>query len=195
MIYYIRHGFSCANLYHDKNLDMSKIKIAIKKYIDAPLSDLGIRQSKQLVNKLKVDLIICSPLLRAIQTAYYMFPGKQIIICPYIIEKQHEIGDKLMSYKRKISILKKKFQNVDYTLLRHIDIEKSSLNKFEKFIGNLSNKYNIAVVTHGMLLKSHFKYAGFYNNNCVIKDTGIKIFNGFSNKKHVFTRKDVSVCI
>ena len=195
MIYYIRHGFSCANLFHNKNLKLSKISSHIKTQKDTPLSNLGIRQSKKLRNRLKVDFVFCSPLLRAIQTAYYIFPHKHIIVCPYLIEKQNEIGDKLMKHKQKINILKKNYRNVDYSLLNHKDMNKSSLKKFEKIIRNLSKKYKIAVVTHGMLLKSHFKYSRFYNNNCIINHTGKKIYNGFSNNNYNFTNKDIQTCI
>lgn len=195
MIYYIRHGFSCANLFHNKKLKISKITSQIKKQKDTPLSNLGIRQSKMLRQKINVDFVFCSPLLRAIQTAFYIFPYKHIIICPYLIEKQNEFGDKLMKHEKKLKILKSNYYNVDYTFLKHKDINKSSLKMFEKFIGNLAKQYNIGVVTHGMLLKSHFKYSKFYNNNCIIKQSGQKIFNGFSNKNHCFKDDDIKSCI
>ena len=79
----IRHGNSTFNklfhelegpgyVVHPKYFDIySNLDI-----IDAPLSDLGIRQclkASALVSKIKFGIVYISPLRRAIETAYYMF--------------------------------------------------------------------------------------------------------------------------
>lgn len=75
-VYLIRHGQSTFNVLYDLNgvdpLDY-----------DAPLSELGIRQcaqARQEAIKLGVDLVVVSPLTRALETAIELFGGDPVPI-------------------------------------------------------------------------------------------------------------------
>jgi broad specificity phosphatase PhoE len=91
-LYFVRHGYSCANYKKDiaKNI-LQKIKFLFSKPKDPHLSDKGIKDLKiykeKVDNKIpKPDLIFSSYLLRAMQTASYLFPKRTIRVAPYIGE-------------------------------------------------------------------------------------------------------------
>lgn len=69
MIYLIRHMQSEANL---KNIAGG----------DYPLTDEGFNEAKRLKTKIEIkpDLLVVSPLMRALQTANILFPEKEFII-------------------------------------------------------------------------------------------------------------------
>ena len=86
--YYVRHGYSCANMKHDlsKSKDLgfvNHIKSKFDQIIvkDPNLSSYGINNcliANKELKKLeltsdKIDFICSSPLVRAIETAYLMF--------------------------------------------------------------------------------------------------------------------------
>jgi len=87
-LFFIRHGFSCANYSNRKSL------IPIHSImLDPQLSNAGIKDLKQYKNQynfIKPDYVFSSNLLRAIQTAQYLFPDKKVYVSPYIGE--HGIG-------------------------------------------------------------------------------------------------------
>ena len=83
MIYIVRHGETAWN-------HLGKIMGRC----DEPLNDNGIRQAyevKEHIDKLKIDLIICSPLLRARQTAEIINEDRnlEIILDERIIERDY----------------------------------------------------------------------------------------------------------
>lgn len=78
IVYLIRHGESI----HNEEDKLSGIT-------DVPLSERGRRQCEKLrlffANK-QVDLVYSSPLSRAVESAKIIFPGKEILIAPELIE-------------------------------------------------------------------------------------------------------------
>jgi broad specificity phosphatase PhoE len=97
-IYWVRHGFSCANYlydnYHLTNSITNKSKLAP----DAKLTNITLNNICEMKNKiatdyyrniLNSDFILCSELTRAIETAMMLFGtfNKTIYIVPYIGEE------------------------------------------------------------------------------------------------------------
>ena len=87
-LYMTRHGLSCSNILHHKDLRLNPLNGLYK---DPFLSKKGVEQSTRSSSYLsekigKVDLVLCSPLVRAIETSVLMFPNQDVYVCPYICE-------------------------------------------------------------------------------------------------------------
>ena len=87
-IYWIRHGYSCANAVQDVGGWQKYLHTLVK---DPLLTDTGISNAKAVGTYLKeqeiqVDLVLCSNLKRAMETALYLFPRHEVISVPYIGE-------------------------------------------------------------------------------------------------------------
>lgn len=90
--YWVRHGYSCANLLKRDERDKKKIDTLC----DPHLSNVGMARSValgELVRKelrargAKVsDLVFSSWMVRTIETALYMFPNARVAAIPYIAE-------------------------------------------------------------------------------------------------------------
>lgn len=77
IVHYIRHGQSYANI-------VPGINGLIK---DPEITEKGRLKTIEKAKTLpKVDIVCCSDLLRAKQTAYYSFPDKYIYIVPQVSE-------------------------------------------------------------------------------------------------------------
>ena len=105
-IYWIRHGYSCANQIYNKKYDMKNIdkdKIAP----DAKLTDITLNKICEMKKDMSYekskyycvansDFILCSELTRAIETAMMLFGtfNKQIFVVPYVgeIVNSSELG-------------------------------------------------------------------------------------------------------
>jgi broad specificity phosphatase PhoE len=116
-ILYIRHAQSLYNL-HSHGIDEEEIK-SKKEFLDADLTDKGIKQSLNLANKLNdlnVRYVFCSPLMRCMQTCYNSLqshPQKEkitVIIHPLIYETVHCCHD----YSRNIIKKKAKFSSENH---------------------------------------------------------------------------------
>lgn len=93
-LYFIRHGFSCANYYKrvskaEKNMfSLNKLYALIK---DPVVTESGLKALRSInVQNIIGDkplFILSSPLIRAIQTATTLFPNDKIYVAPYIGEK------------------------------------------------------------------------------------------------------------
>ena len=111
-IYLIRHGQSEANVALD--LDSPNF------YYDAKLTSLGKKQAENTKNKLKnidFDLMLCSPLTRALETYSLIFPSsvKDAVILPFAREHclcSSEVG-------RQPSILQKEFPDFHFDELKN----------------------------------------------------------------------------
>lgn len=87
-LYLIRHGYSCANYKKDiAKTFLEKLKFFLTKPQDPHLSDKGINDLLNYnINIPKPDLIFSSYLVRAMQTASYLFPKRRIRVAPHIGE-------------------------------------------------------------------------------------------------------------
>ena len=149
-IYYVRHGMSCANV----------IKYYTSKYMmhhllsDPVLADEGVVDSikaRKLFSKKNIDRVYSSCLLRAIETAHYMFEKEEVSVIPYVTETGLGFDNSVKSVKKqerdvkKITHVSDKVLNVpelriDRTLMEIAaseglkKIESSHYDKFIKFM-------------------------------------------------------------
>jgi len=107
-VIFIRHGFSCGNV-----LEASHKTAA--SYPDPELTSLGVDLSKANGEKLKeelakrnivVDFIGSSSLIRAIETAYYLFGDeKNIYPLPFVAEKYNTLDNTPLPPKQQRNVI------------------------------------------------------------------------------------------
>lgn len=143
MLYVTRHGETDWNLYGK-----------VQGKADILLNSKGIEQAKQTMKKLKqesIDLIICSPLIRARQTARIINSER---IFPIILDErisERDFGE--MEGMSKDNFDFQAFWNYD----KNITYEKAEnikefFNRIFLFLDEIKKKYknkNILLVTHG----------------------------------------------
>ena len=172
-IYLIRHAQSEANVALD--LDITTF------YYDAKITSLGVKQCIIAQKKLKdvnFDLMLCSPLTRALQTFSLVFPTpiSNTIILPLIREHLDHSCD----VGRQPSILQKEFPSFNFNEVKkfwwnnNIPIDEKAINwesiedldkrvkKFKNWINNRPEK-NIALVSHGTFIS---RIIHFFLDNC-----------------------------
>ena len=172
-VYLIRHGQSEANV----ALDLDDPNF----YYDARLTSLGKKQAQNTQAKLKninFDLLLCSPLTRALQTFSFIFPNltEKALILPFV--REHSLCSSEVG--RQPSILAKEFPDFKFNNLKkfwwnnniHIDEKKiifesmEDLDKrvliFKKWIHDRPEK-RIALVSHGTFISRIINYL---LNNC-----------------------------
>ena len=177
----IRHGYSCSNLLKKEGYKLTKGLYAK----DPVLTDKGIQQATEAGKNLKnieYDVIVCSNLRRAVETAMFCFqsrPGK-IYVVPYISEESSTIP-KLLNIDRenqsigieglKAYVKQLKTNNifdsieVDFSIIdsfiqfgHNIDVD---FDKFMKYVlPRITDKINkkqcrIACVSHHGTIVSH----------------------------------------
>lgn len=118
-IYFIRHGFSCANAVR-KYVD-SKERKKYKLWVtDPPLTKWGVQSTFKVKKKNlmpdDVDILCSSVLLRAIQTALYSFDApRPVFVLPYVSEIGHlRPGSMFSSIEHQQGIFGSKKTDVDY---------------------------------------------------------------------------------
>ena len=87
--------------------------------IDAPLSELGVEQVRQLAANsasLAIDMTVCSPLTRALETVVGVFKGPPV--CPVVIEPllRERLGDSC-DIGRPVSVLSRDYPFFDFSQL------------------------------------------------------------------------------
>lgn len=110
---FIRHG---ETFYNALPKEVRKERITNPKYINSGLNEKGINQSKEAsleVSKLIIEKVYCSPLSRAIETAYYVLENHPqvdtliVYIHPLLSETINSIQDyisDIQSYKQKYNM-------------------------------------------------------------------------------------------
>ena len=143
MIYYVRHGKTEWNV-----LDKMQGKA------DISLNDTGINQAKETRNKLddkKIDLIICSPLKRAKETANIINEERNI---PIIYDErigERDLGE-FEGLDRKsfdFSLFWDYYKNAKYNKAENIQ---DFFKRIYDFLDDIKSKYsnmNILIVSHG----------------------------------------------
>ena len=172
-VYLIRHGESEANVATD--LDNPKF------YYDAKLTSFGKKQAQDTQKKLKnidFDLLLCSPLTRALQTFSLIFPNlsQEAVILPFT--REHSLCSSEVG--RQPSILAEEFTDFKFDNLKNfwwnnnIDIDEKKIifesmeeldkrvSIFKKWIHNRSEK-KIALVSHGTFIS---RITNYLLNNC-----------------------------
>jgi len=177
-LYIFRHGLSYANAVKEH----SKIKgLLLYKFLrDPALTRHGI-QCCQKNSNLNVDIVLCSSLKRAIETAYYTFPTKEIFVCPYLCETHPGLENTPLPDKILTRVNYKYVEN-------HPGRNKSSITKFKNFFESKIDKSNIkvAIVCHGTLMRKSLKLDHKPLNNSVYLSKSLEfkkvdmVFSGFS---------------
>lgn len=191
--YFVRHGKSCANidkdtaeLYHKMHPKYYKYKLKQGLHKDPVLSATGLQTSKRIGEKisknqnLKDCMIVSSPLLRAIETAMYMFPGKEIHVYPYLKElgmsKDNALSDPseqirkiLLNSNGTVKLVSVDFDDITYNLSNGTKINYSNvlengyfkpeayhsdIDKFKELLKDHDGC--VIVVTHSTLLHKKF---------------------------------------
>lgn len=144
MLYVVRHGKTGWN---DKKRTMG--------CMDIPLCDEGIEQSKELKDKLEkinIDLIICSPLTRAKETANIINEDKnvEIKIENKIVERS--MGDlecsNYPSYEENERIWSLEENTDDYYIEPMVNFKNRIYNYLDKLVEQYNDK-DVLLVTHG----------------------------------------------
>lgn len=120
------------------------------------------------------DFVLCSELLRAIETAVNMFQHKKIYVIPYVSEIQ--------GYKNVIPLEKNIQQDFIYAKYPRSNVDwkyidkktKPNYKKFKEFLQSFinenkkkdTNEYNIALVTHSLYMMKYAITPAEYNCNC-----------------------------
>lgn len=180
-IYWVRHGFSCANYIKKKNEgSYNPFKLIEHTSVPDPkLHIVGREQAQQLAEeefnkkKIKIDLVCSSQLLRSIETAQTLYNrldtcSGEIMILPQICEKGYT--DDNIPYRFINNIIPKgtiQLKNLDYEsyypnyeyFLRNVLVSLKNYLISKKVI----QEYNIIIVSHSSFLKSIFNIK---LNNC-----------------------------
>ena len=151
--YYIRHGQTDLNLQRKMQGGQT----------EKDLNETGIKQAqetKRELSDIKYDLIICSPMNRAIQTAKIISDGRDVEFFTDERIRERKLG--VMEGNDITEECEKKIW--DYKLNEEIP-EGESVKEFEKrildFLNDIKNKYSdktILIVAHGGVAKIIKKY-------------------------------------
>lgn len=153
-IYWQRHANACSNMLNilGQSGPMGFIKHIIKGQKppimtiirDSLLSNLGVRQAQvagmRLIKEVaNVQVVFCSNLSRAIETAIYAYPNKLIYPIPHISELRKDIifGSNKMNEPLTVHELMRRFpqKNIHWDILmRYKHVIKPSFTKFMKEI-------------------------------------------------------------
>ena len=159
-LYFIRHGYALHNFL------FWKIGTAAYDIRDTQLLQKGIEQATNLGNTWKnikdIELVICSPSARTLDTALLIFrnTNHKIIALDSILE--YPLGNEECNRRKDISTLKTLYPQVDFSNLKDEklpwDFKKESIdnlhnrqNKFIDWIKNRNEK-NICVVNHSSFI-------------------------------------------
>jgi len=149
---WIRHAFSCSNMLHELTAGRNKKYSALAP--DAILSNYGISQATRAKNDInflnRYDIIICSNLTRALETALFLFNDdkirRRIVVVPYISEKRkfwdRFIGSDEQNIPTTSDNIKKTFDKLNNANNFNIDVDISLLKYFEDLGTDLSPNYN-----------------------------------------------------
>ena len=173
--YMIRHGLSCGNIIYHPDINLVPLNSF---YRDPYLTEKGVEQSKKckiyIKNKLpKMDIVLSSSLIRAIETALCMFPDNIVEVAPYICESVKTLENIPHDYKVQSKRLHEKVKNNDR--VKHCTgkkgLHESNLKSFIKYL--LDNycveDKEIAVVTHSNFMMKILGVKERMRNNSIYK--------------------------
>lgn len=180
-IYFVRHGESDGNA---NNLRQTG---------DTSLTGKGLQQSKLLADrckKLPIEIILCSPMVRAKQTAEIISDkiSKQIEYTGLLIERREpkEVLGKPMTDKKAEEVENIFYKNFHLNTYRYSDEENfvDLKNRVKGVLELISSKRedNILVVTHGLFLRIIIAYIvlgeGLNGEQCLKFIRNVRTENG-----------------
>ena len=164
ILYLIRHGHSLHNELFPK-LGVKAFRIPAT--VDAPLTHEGHRQSIELSynwkNKNNIELVLVSPLTRALETCMNIFGDTDIPIECHEFLREYPIGEDTCNKRSSLTYIKHKFPKINFNLT--IDKDnlwredyRETINELEQrlqiminFLKNRSEQ-NIAIISHSSFL-------------------------------------------
>ena len=173
--YVIRHGLSCGNIIYHQDINLVPLNSF---YRDPYLTKKGVEQStkcsKYIESKLPpIDIVLCSSLIRAIETALCMFPRNIIEVAPYICESVKTLENIPHDYKSQNKRLQAKVKNNER--VKHCkQLKGLHENNLKNFIKYLQINYcvddkQIAVVTHSNFIMKILGVKERMRNNSIFK--------------------------
>ena len=171
LIYLIRHGHS---LHNDLYTKLGMSAFTLPEVTDSPLTQNGIKQADLLRRTFDkdIDLILVSPLSRALQTAHIVFGQSDIpIICEEFL-REYPLGHQTCNKRSDIEVMKIQYPRIQFNIESNKDIFwkhtpetmdelNTRIEKTKEYLLNLSEK-KIAIVGHssfiGQLKDNHIKY-------------------------------------
>jgi phosphohistidine phosphatase SixA len=139
-ITFLRHAESLANVAERKKTLVGYFKLLTLK--DPPLSPAGIQQCVDYgLTHAAPDLLISSPLQRAVQTARWIWPNAKVVIAPYLLELGNYSQNKPANQM---------FEAQKGNLVLFIDWLKA-------FLQNNARIGRVVIVTHSLLMKHDLK--------------------------------------
>jgi len=174
ILHLVRHGHSLHNeLFHKIGVQAFRIPATI----DSPLTQEGHLQSIELghswQNKKDIELILVSPLTRALETCMNIFGDTEIPIISNEFLREYPIGEDTCNKRSSLSLLKNRFPKIDFQL----DVDRDTLwkedyrenmieleQRLEKMITYLQRRpeKNIAIIGHssffGQFKDNHIGY-------------------------------------
>lgn len=170
MIYIIRHGKTELNHAH-----------VLQGRSDYPLNDEGVQQAEKAAEKLKgivFDRVYTSPLIRAVQTAEIVAPGKRLIVDDRLIEMDYGLyeGADLKNPAPELMAFFSDFvHNPEPESMESLKSVTARTGKFLEEIRSVSG--NILISTHAIAMKgllenltpeSKGSYWSKYIGNCAV---------------------------
>lgn len=153
-IYLIRHGLTEWN---DRGVFQS--------VSDIPLSDEGIRQAEEVkaicIDKLKIDVVYSSPLIRAIQTAEIITEGRNL---PIIIEKN--LIERDFGRYEGVKMTQEIFSEISHDYAPGFDGEQlgDAMKRFDRVLKKIAEDNpgkNILIAGHGNLIVNYIKRTAY----------------------------------
>ena len=172
-LYMIRHGKALHNELYDI---IGVHAFRAPEVIDSPLTNVGHQQAQALAETIRdknIELVLVSPLMRALQTAHGIFKDTDIPIRSLECLREYPIGEDTCNQRSDISLLKVRFPKIDFSKIE-IDEDiswtetretRESLQKrvdeAKRYIKTLPET-KIAIVSHngfiGQLKDRHISY-------------------------------------
>jgi broad specificity phosphatase PhoE len=172
-LYLIRHGKAL----HNELFEIIGVNaFRAPEVIDSPLTNVGHQQAQALAETIRdknIELVLVSPLMRALQTAHGIFKDTDIPIRSLECLREYPIGEDTCNQRSDISLLKVRFPKIDFSKIE-IDEDiswtetretRDSLQKrvdeAKKYIKTLPET-KIAIVSHngfiGQFKDNHIRY-------------------------------------
>ncbi len=170
-IYVLRHGQT------DWNLEKR-----IQGISDIELNSNGIEQAKQVKEKIKelgIDLILCSPLKRAVKTADIINEDEKIEIIYDDRFIERNFGDFEGLVVTETDIYKSQIlfdTNINYSE-NNVEPINELISRITKSLDEIKQKYQdrkVLIITHGALIRSVNAYFNGIPENGIIDSTGLK---------------------
>lgn len=166
-IFFVRHGESKANVAQHQT-SCGTIKHLLMR--DPTLTEEGVFNSQACAEDMpKVDIVLCSELLRAIQTALAMCPERFVHVVPYL----NELGTGLDNLPHDLETQQKILGADSHRVLYEEGKAEDNFMKYivKHIVPRFKGKTNIkiALFTHSRLMRKHLKMPlNELPNNCTV---------------------------